>query len=66
MPHQAVSQQMDVQGASWKSSIMMLKRTHSNSAETAQASNACNVETDPVYLGTTEFGQVDKTSVEAT
>lgn len=44
----------------------MLKGTHPNSAETAEASKVCNVETDPVHLGTTEFGRVDKMSVEAT
>lgn len=44
----------------------MLRGTHSNSAETAQASRACNFEMGPVHLSTTEFGQVDKTSVEAT
>lgn len=59
-------QQTDVQGVHLKSSIKMFERKHLNSAATAQASNACNIETEPVHLGTMEFGRVDKTSVEAT
>lgn len=58
LPHQAVSQQTDVQDASLERNKEMFIGTNTTGG-TAQASKA-------VHLGTRQFGQVDKTLVEAT